>query len=136
MPGIFGRGSEFLKAALPYVDPATGERLSLILKVAELSDSIHNAGQTPDLSAASIGNEQPLDMEGLLSSVRPLCMGRELEMVDMMLNFVKVRKMYSTYSSFSGKRPGLGAGNPLFDMLMQQMSPEQRQNFDAMQSML
>lgn len=90
---------DILRAAVPYVNPNTQNSMNVILKATELVDTVRDV-QEPDLSACDL-NQEPFDPEVLLMNLRPVCYQPELDIVDMILNFLKARKIYQAYQTFN-----------------------------------
>lgn len=129
------------KAALPHVGAQTQSSLNVILKANELMSSLQEISNPGELSAMDIGNEQR-DPERLLTSIRPACLPAEAEVVDMILNFIKARKIFNVYQSYNqnilktaemdrNKRTN-GDRNTFMEFLKSQLSPEQRNTFEML----
>jgi hypothetical protein len=53
----------------------------------------------PNMAACGF-EDQKINVEGLLTAVRPLCIGRELAIVDQILSMFNAKKMYDTYKKY------------------------------------
>jgi len=92
---------DLIKAAVPYLGNETKESLDLIIKVGDLIELMGTATQSKKgLSALSI-DINSIDIEGLLTSVRHVCYEKERAIVDMILNFIKAKNMYQTYTTLT-----------------------------------
>lgn len=110
---------QILKAAIPFIDVAVGERI---------------------------------DMEGLLSAVRPFAHGRELRILDMILQFFQMQRMMEMMQmvqsmqqmqEFAGNGEGdgeagegSGGSSAMFDMLKTMIPPEQQDMVEMMNAMM
>ena len=149
--------ADILKAAFPYVNTNTQSSMNMIIKAAELADSVDEVQKQPVLSSCDI-NDEPLDAEALLTNVRPVCYPQEMEFVDMILNFIRARKIYHNYQDYASKQVsaaqvhnnnksrnnsfnpmnlfGMNNNVNMMDFLLSQLTPEQRATFDNMSSMM
>lgn len=131
---------EIMRNALPYINTPAKKPMHMIIKVGELLDAI-SGNDSSELSACDIGNDS-IDMEGMLSNIKGLCSISEQETIDMILNFIKVQRLYSTYQAFtksnfsSGKESSNSDSGGMMDFLMSQLTPEQRTSFETMTMML
>ncbi len=133
--------TNIFKAALPYVGPQVQSGMNVMLKANELVNTVQDMGNPGELSAMGLNNE-PKDPELLLTSIRGACFPREVEMIDMMLNFIKAQKIFHAYQSYNQNilqtaemdrnRRRNGGRNNLMDFLMSQLTPEQRSTFEMM----
>ena len=90
--------AELLKNALPYVDIKSRLTLELLVKLYELIICMRNY-RTNDISACGFENED-VDMEALLNSIRPKCNEEELSFVDKMLNIFQAKRMFEMYNTY------------------------------------
>lgn len=129
------------KAALPHVGAPAQSGMNVLLKANDLMSSVQEISNPGELLAMGL-NEEPKDPELLLTSIRGACLPREVETVDMILNFIKARKIFNAYQSYNqnilqaaemdkSKRNNEGR-NGLMDFLMSQLSPEQRSTFEML----
>ena len=127
----FNQGIAFMKAALPYVHPAARERLSLLIQAGDLADSMEQAADMP-LSACGFQSAS-MDIEGLLTAFLPLCGFRDRRFIEQMLRWIRIRKFLFLYQNIASSGDNDPAG--IMDILMQQLSPEQRETFENYQAM-
>ncbi len=90
--------AEILKAALPYVDVRTKTTMDLLVKLYELQYCFRRL-RTNSLVSCDY-EEQKVDMESMLKSIRPICKDPEKAMVDQFLNFFNAKRMYEMYNSY------------------------------------
>lgn len=90
------------KAAMPHVQPQAQTGMNVLLKANELMETIEELTHPGELSAMEI-NEENHTPEDLLLSIKEVCTPRENEMVDMMLNFFKARKIYTAYQDYGSQ---------------------------------
>lgn len=90
--------AEVLKAALPYIGPRNRTRAEIITKLIDLLGSL-KALSMPDNLAACGYEGTPVDVEGLLHGIRPVCNNKEKEFVDRILNIFQVKRMYEMYNN-------------------------------------
>lgn len=127
---------ELMKAALPYLPPSAQKSVEVVSKAEELVNTLSSPAPEGDLSAASLSG-QHMDMEGMLMQMRGICNKREQEMIDNMLNIVKMQRLLQGYRSFvttsqhSDKAPG-SSQDTLMEFLMSQLSPDQKSTFENM----
>lgn len=114
---------DIIRAAFPYLDSHTQISMDLILKFVDLIDTFKAFTQQKTVSAFSIQNNS-IDMEGLLTSIRNVCYKKEREIIDMILNFIKMKNMFDVYSSLSQMMgsPSDGTSNSQNDILSNLMS--------------
>lgn len=133
-----------IRAALPYVTSRTRNHMEVAIKTGELAESFHSIGHASELEACDLSDET-VDVEGLLLSVQEVCVGKEKNMINTVLNFYKTRNLYRSYQDFrkNNLQPELqaasvnGSGqsnnpnNTMLNFLMTQLTPEQKSTFDA-----
>jgi hypothetical protein len=140
---------EILKAAIPYVNSRARNSMQFIVQAEELTNSLKKMDNSSQLSACSLDEEPPIDMEALLLHIREVCPSAEQEMIDMMLNFMKTQKLYQAYRMFmttnsfgsggktNGFNPfGFGNTNHFMDFIMTQLTPEQKTSFETVRMMM
>lgn len=128
-----------LKAAFPYVDKKMQKAVEATVKAAELAESIKFMQSNEEMEACHI-HSSSIDVEGMLTSIRQFCTTKEQEFVDMIMNFIKARKMYHTYQSIMGSGglnghafsefSGSSFNPDMMEMLSSMLSPEQKETFD------
>lgn len=140
---------ELVKAAFPYLDSDSQQSMDLIIKTGELMDVVKSLNQKNTLTTMSI-KKQTIDIEGLLTNIRDVCYEQEREIIDMILNFIKAKNLYSTYASFAGAMASQsensensegggifgGDGNPnMMELLESMLTPEQKSTFENINMM-
>jgi hypothetical protein len=91
--------AEIMKAALPFIDSKSRVTADLFTKILDLMGTMKS--MTGKVNMAAYGNEsETLDMEGLLSGIRPLCNNKEREFVDKILNIFNAKRMFEMYNNF------------------------------------
>lgn len=140
---------EVLKAAIPYIDTRSQNTMNTALKAAEFVATIQKVQSPAELSAASLESKST-DTEGMLQSIKDVCNERERDMIDNLLNLVKVRKMYQTYNTFMHSKEGAnlknmykdnpnfssGDNTNMMDMMKSMLPPEQSSMIEAMSMMM
>lgn len=131
------------QAALPHVNARARSSMELAIKAGELMDtfdSMHNQGA---LEAYGL-DEQPFDMEALLTDLSRVSTPKEQETLNMLLNFMKAQTLFRSYQQFqkagaeknpeaeaSGSFQGAGSQSPL-SFLLSQLTPEQKSTMSHM----
>ncbi len=84
-----------------------------------------------------------IDMEGLLTAVRPLASRRERSVLDMILGFFQMRRMMQMMQVMQAMQSGepedgeeSGPPSDMFDMLKGFLTPEQQETFESMSAMM
>jgi hypothetical protein len=152
---------DLIKAAFPYLDSDSQQSMDFLIKAGEMMSTLRAMQNRNTVTTFSI-RKQSIDLEGLLTSVRTVCYEKEREIVDMFLNLIQVKNMFSTYmtlsqtmssqsdnfedqsdnaggSSNSDGSGGLGGmfGNAnMMDMLGNLLSPEQKDTFESLSMLL
>lgn len=93
------RTAEIMKAAMPYVDIRTKLMIDLFSKLFDLMECYRHFTNKTDLAACGY-EEQKMDMEGLLSAVRPLCNEKERAFIDQILSIYNAKRMFDTYNTY------------------------------------
>lgn len=90
---------DLIKTAMPYAPQQNQQPMTMMLKMTELLHTFFK--KEPDVSACSMNekNTSAINLEGLLSSLKPLCRGSELTMISMLLNALQAQKFYKTYQT-------------------------------------
>ncbi|MDF2485257.1 MAG: hypothetical protein K0R46_1425 [Herbinix sp.] len=90
--------AEIMKATLPYFDSMTKIRMEFFTKILDLMGSLNNLSGRNSMVAC--GSESlSIDFEGLLNSIRPLCEGKERDMIDRILNIFNIKRMFEMYNN-------------------------------------
>lgn len=91
--------TEIMKAALPYIDTGSKGIAELFVKVFDMMASMR-ALRSPNNNLAACGfTAGKIDIEGLLNGIKPVCNNREREMIDRILNFFNMKRMFEMYNS-------------------------------------
>ena len=143
----FNHIMDIAKAAFPYLDSDSQQSVDLIIKTGELMDAFQSLSQKNSVTTFSI-KKQNIDIEALLTSVRNVCYDQEKELIDMVLNFMKAKSLYETYSAFASTMASQsgdsessdgssgGFGNPdMMEILSSMLTPEQKSTFDNINMM-
>ncbi|MGB8453270.1 MAG: hypothetical protein WCD89_13195 [Anaerocolumna sp.] len=138
---------DIAKAAFPYLDSDSQQSVDLILKTGELMDAFHSYKQQDSVTTFSI-RKQNIDIEALLTNVRNVCYDQEKELIDMVLNFMKAKSLFETYSAFAStmafqsedteNSDGTSSGNgspDMMEILGSLLTPEQKSTFDNINMM-
>lgn len=96
-PQNIGHQVDLIRAAMPYIPGNRQQPMNLILKVSELMQTVQTP--EPELSTCSTSGSNTFDMEGLLTSIQPLCFSHEAELINMLLNTFRAKRFYQTYQS-------------------------------------
>ena len=90
--------AEIVKAALPFIDSKSRVTAELFVKVFELMGSLKTM-KSPDNMAACGFESDKIDFEGLLNGIRPLLSGKERTIIDRILNFFNMKRMFEMYNN-------------------------------------
>ncbi len=90
--------AELMKASLPYFDDRTRSKVELVSKIFDLMGSLNILGRE-SMVACGYGTFN-IDVEGLLSGIRPICDHRERETIDRILNIFNAKRMFEMYNNF------------------------------------
>lgn len=137
---------QMLKAAVPYVDKKTKRSMGIIIQTAELAESLQGSS-SEEISACDLEDEK-IDLEAMFGNMRQYCNEKEGELIDLVLNFVKARKLYTSYQSFNAANSTHSSGGTGFngtpfssfgnipEFLMSMLSPEQQSQFENLNMIL
>jgi len=100
-----------IQAAQSHVSGRPRRSLELMGQSAGFLNSIHNYHE-PALSACDAAQDY-VDFEGLLTDLQPICNSAEAELVNLILNFFRSRKIYSAY--MNAMQHGTATENPKTD---------------------
>ncbi len=126
------RKLDMLRAAMPYAAPEFRKSMQVILQAEELARYIHEDNEA-EVRACNL--ETARDTVGMMESIRCFCSKPEQDMIDMILNFMRAKKMYQAYRMFAAASKD-GNDNLMNDFLMSQLSSEQKDMFGQMSSMM
>lgn len=90
--------AEILKTALPYVDVRTKVTMDLLLKFYELKECYRHL-RTNDMAACGFEKEK-VDLETMLTNIRPKCSEKERAFVDRILGIFNAKKMFEMYNTY------------------------------------
>ncbi len=138
---------EIIKTAFPYLDSDSQQSVDLFIKTGELVDALHSYRQRNSVTTFSL-KKQDIDIETLLTNVRDVCYDQEKELIDIVLNIIKAKNLYDTYSAFASTMASqsenadnpdgtpTGNGNPdMMEILGSLLTPEQKSTFDDINTM-
>lgn len=94
------RNIEILKRAFPHLDNSRQRSINVILKIAELNDSINEFSHPSRLETCD-NEHNHVNTEELLRSIKPLCPKKDQDVIDFALNFNKTKEIYSAYKTFN-----------------------------------
>lgn len=89
--------TEIMKAALPYIDTGVRGIAELFVKTLDLMASIKSLRSTDNLAACGF-TAGKIDIEGLLNGIRPVCNNRERQIIDRILGFFNMKRMFDMYN--------------------------------------
>lgn len=90
--------TELIKASLPYLDSNLKTMAEIFVKTFDLMGSLKSM-KSPDKLAACGFTVGKIDLEGLLAGIRPVCNKKEGEVIDRILSFFNMKKMFEMYNS-------------------------------------
>jgi len=91
--------AQIMEAAMPHVDIRTKLTIDLMSKLFGFMGSLRNFNKASDLAVCGFENEK-MELEGLLSAIRPLCSGKERVLVDQILSMFQAKRMFETYKTY------------------------------------
>jgi hypothetical protein len=89
--------AEIMRAALPFIDARNKVMVEFMMKVFDLMGSLKFIRNPNNLAACGF-EASKIDMEGLLNGIRPVCGNREREIIDRILNFFSMKRMFEMYN--------------------------------------
>lgn len=129
---------QMLKAAVPYLSPAHGQTLAMVVRLLELAHT-QNIFHEEKISICSVsGNKRP-EIEDILRDIRKYCAPAEAEQIDQFLNMFMAIRLYNQYneltknSDISNLMNSMNSLNTMNSMNNLNISPEQ---IKMLQSML
>lgn len=137
---------DLMKAAMPHLGSQPKQSIEVAIKMGELLESVSTLGNKSELSACDLNSEPP-DMEALLVSIQEVCSNQEKELVHNILNFIKARKLYQTYQTFSASNSGKsdhakdgipfhsGSGD-IMEFFKTQLNSEQKNTFENLSTLM
>ncbi len=124
-----GRQIEILRAAIPYTEPRLRKPMQIVIQAEELAAYINDNESEADLQACDMDSVG--DVEGMMESIREHCNAAERETVDLILNFIRVQRMYQMYRRYKSS-----SSSGMMEFLASQLTPEQRKTFDQMSAVM
>ena len=115
------RKLEIFKRAFPHLDNSSQRTVNIILKMADLNDSIYQFTHQNDIEACDTNSHT--NFEELLRSIKPLCSKKDQEIIDFALNFNKSRDVFNAYKTINNMDNT--SDEHRFDCLKNKLSPEQ-----------
>lgn len=109
----FERTAGMMKAAMPYVDIKTKIMIDFFSKLFDLMECYQNLNRKTNLAACGY-EDQKVNMEGLMSGIRPLCNDKDRGFLDQILNIFNVKRMFETYNTYMNAMKAMQAfeGSP------------------------
>lgn len=95
----FAHTVDIMKAATPYFDPGTRRSMDLFTKFFDLLGCYRNFLLPLEMASNESYNKK-MDLEGLLTGIRPKLGERERPIVDQILGFFNAKRMFETYSAY------------------------------------
>ncbi len=90
--------ASIIEAAMPHADIRTRITMDIMSKLLALMGCLQTLKKT---NMAACGFEdQKINVEGMLTAVRPLCYGKELAIVDQILGMFNAKRMFDTYKQY------------------------------------
>ncbi len=90
---------DMMRAVQPHVSGRPKRSVELMLQSADLLHSVRQY-QEPELSACDTSQDF-IDFEAMLTDLQPVCNPAEAELVNLILNFFRSRKIYTAYKAAS-----------------------------------
>jgi hypothetical protein len=90
---------DMMRVVEPHVSGRAKRSVDLMIQSASLLSSVHHY-QEPALSACDTSSDS-IDLEAVLIDLQPVCNPAEAELVNLILNFFRSRKIYSAYQAAS-----------------------------------
>jgi hypothetical protein len=126
------RNIEILKRAFPHLDNQRQRSINIILKMAELNDSVNQLSNVSNMEACDNDNKRT-NMEELLKSIRPVCVKKEQDIIDFILNLNRTKDFYNTYKAFNND--GTPMGNTL-NLFKNKLSNEQLETINQLNTLI
>ena len=133
---------EILKRAFPHLDNTRQRPINIILKIAELNDSIEQFTHPVHIESCDNSNSR-VNTEDLLRSIKPLCSKKEQDVIDFALNFNKTKEIYNAYKTFNNDNTNMNSSdntnNSLhnkLDFLKNNLSSEQLDTINQLNDLI
>ena len=149
-----------LKVLLPYIEPSTQKNMAVYIKYMELQYTMHYVRRHPfQISGCSISDSQKPDLQSLCLQLSLYSSPEEIRQLEQFRNMLQtmetVQEMSQTLSALQEIFPDMAASSPfegnasnepdsgsgitgpgsfsMMDMLMNMLSPEQKEMFEMFQ---
>jgi hypothetical protein len=99
--------ADLINAAMPYVDNKTKITINLISTLFTFMDSFQNFRQPPDLTACDY-EDTKINVEGLLTAIKPICDEKERPFVDQILGIFNAKRMFEAYNTYMNIMKSMG----------------------------
>lgn len=131
--------AEIVKAALPHLDYKSLKIAGLFASFMEFMGSFYSFQNQDYIKALEVNNEnnKEIDIEGLLTSIKPVCHDSERQMVDTLLNAFSTMKIFNMYNDImeaSNNTNSQSSSN--LDLLKSFLPPEQVETFENLSMVL
>jgi hypothetical protein len=98
--------ADIMKAALPFIDSGNKGMVEFFMKIFDLMGSLKSLKSNKNVAAFGF-EAGKFDMEGLLNGIKPVCNIREREVIDRILNFFNMKRMFEMYNKMMGMMQGM-----------------------------
>lgn len=147
-----------LKVLLPYIEPPMQKNLAVYIKYMELQYTMQYVRKHPfQISGCSISTDQKPDLQSLCMQLSLYSSPEEIRQLEQFRNMLKtmetVQEMSQTFSALqeifpdisaasafgntgaaeNNEEPGSGGSFSMMDMLMNMLTPEQKEMFEMFQ---
>lgn len=121
--------AQIMEATMPHVDIKTKLTIDLMSKLFAFMGSYRNFNKADNLAVCGFEN-QKMELEGLLTAVRPLCTGKERALVDQILSMFNAKRMFETYKTYMEAMKAMQGfeGSPFGDFSSQNNSESSSDN--------
>lgn len=92
--------AEIFKTVLPFVDARTKTTMDLLVKFYELMGALRSFRRNRLIVSSNSNESQKVDLETILTKVKPVCNDRERSFVDQMLSIFQAKRMMEMYNSY------------------------------------
>jgi hypothetical protein len=89
--------ADIIKAALPYIDTGNKAMVEFMVKAFDLMGSLKAFRSSNNMAACGF-EAGKIDWEGLLNGIRPILRDRERKLIDQILNFFNMKRMFDMYN--------------------------------------
>lgn len=94
-----------IEKAFPYMPANSKPILDVLIKANQLMDCIDHASHQ-DFHTCDIKNNPPVNIEGMLRELRPICSKKDLGYIDTILSFIRTKNILSAYHGMNGDYGG------------------------------